>query len=114
VHHICRTGFDGKPVPPRSKGIAPHSWPVSSDKAVPGAPIPAKSLYDVAQALSWVAGHNPTVEDQIRWTDQGGPCHGDLSGRNGAEGSLNARIQLNGMALPGARRRQHQEPAACD
>ena len=70
VHHICRTGFDGKPVPPRSKGIAPHSWPVSSDKAVPGAPIPAKSLYDVAQALSWVAGHNPTVEDQIRWTDQ--------------------------------------------
>jgi hypothetical protein len=32
-------------------------------------PFP-KTLYDVAQALSWVAGHKPTVEDQIKWKDQ--------------------------------------------
>ena len=70
VHHICRTGFDGKPVQPRTKGIAPHCWPVSSDEAVPGAPSSAKSLYDVAQALSWVAGHKQAVEDQIKWKDQ--------------------------------------------
>jgi len=41
--HASKSFFAGI-LPPRSKGIAPHSWPVSSDTAVPGAPIPKNPI----------------------------------------------------------------------
>lgn len=54
VLHICRTGMDG--VPAKFDASPPSQLPVHPADAVPGAPAQASNEYDVAQALSWVAG----------------------------------------------------------
>src|ERR1035438_6006979 len=40
---------------------------VESQIEVPGAAKPARNLFDVAQALSWVAGRRESIEDQTDW-----------------------------------------------
>jgi hypothetical protein len=37
---------------------------------VPGAAKPSKNLFDVAQALSWIAARRPSVDDQIGWVNR--------------------------------------------
>lgn len=53
VLHICKTGMDGEP--PRFISDPPSKLSVKSHIRVPGSNIPVATLYDVAQALSWVA-----------------------------------------------------------
>ncbi|MFN3725238.1 MAG: DUF932 domain-containing protein [Allosphingosinicella sp.] len=65
VFNICREGMDGTPQP---FDPAPPSYLGLHRKTpVPGAAVPARTLYDVAQALSWVAGSRPNVEQQRAW-----------------------------------------------
>jgi len=66
VYHICSTGFDGAVAPAKGR-TPPHEHAVSSDKIVPGACAPVRTVYHAAQALSWVASHRSTVEDQVTW-----------------------------------------------
>ena len=54
--HICQTGCDVKTSPPYS-GDKPTEQNVRYLGAVPGAPKQATNVFDVAQALSWIASH---------------------------------------------------------
>jgi hypothetical protein len=49
VYHICSTGFDGA-VAPAKAGTRPHEHAVSSDKMVPGACAPVRTVY---RATDW-------------------------------------------------------------
>lgn len=68
VLKICATGHDAE-VEPFAEGPA-------SEKAckpgivVPGAPVPAHTLFDVSQALSWVATKRPNVDERLEWQSQ--------------------------------------------
>jgi hypothetical protein len=66
VYHICCMGFDGAAASVKP-GTPAHEIPVSSDKPVPGACAPVRNAYHAAQALSWVASHRSTVDDQLAW-----------------------------------------------
>lgn len=66
VLHICLSGEDGKIVDPFAKGAASEK-PWVPELKVPGAPSPARTLYDVSQALSWVAEKRTNPEDRRDW-----------------------------------------------
>lgn len=52
--HICQSGCDVKTIPPYT-GDKPTEQNVRYLGAVPGAPKQASNVFDVAQALSWIA-----------------------------------------------------------
>ena len=64
--HICTSGFDVEYEDPFAPG-EPTEKPVKKTKAVPGAPQEAGSLYDVSQALSWIATSRTNPEERIEW-----------------------------------------------
>ena len=64
---ICRRGEDGEPSRRYEKSFSPSSLPMIATKKVPGAPTPANSLFDVSQALAWVAKERNEVEERIQW-----------------------------------------------
>lgn len=66
ICHIARTGYDGTVLRPPEK-ISPHLRTVKSEVEVPGSARPARNLFDVAQALSWIAGNRESIEDQTDW-----------------------------------------------
>lgn len=69
VFSICRKGYDGKVggSPTKNRNLQPYDLFVSQDIKVPGAVVPATSLYNIYQALTWVADHRNTVEDREAW-----------------------------------------------
>ena len=64
--HICRSGADVQLVDPFAGG-KPSKKPVKVLSDIPGAPKPAKNLYDVCQALSWVATHRNSAAERLEW-----------------------------------------------
>lgn len=66
TYHICRSGQDVSIEDPFAKGAATEK-PVKLIGAVPGAPVPAKTLYDVSQALSWVATRRNNADERVEW-----------------------------------------------
>lgn len=66
TYHICKNGVDVEITDPFVKANA-------TDKAieviceVPGSAKPAKTVYDVSQALSWIASHRNNAEEIIAW-----------------------------------------------
>ncbi|MES2597430.1 MAG: DUF932 domain-containing protein [Verrucomicrobiota bacterium] len=66
VFHICQTGHDVEIVDPFAKGEATDKPVVLAGK-VPGAAHPAKTLYDVSQALSWLATNRNNTEERVDW-----------------------------------------------
>jgi hypothetical protein len=69
VFHICQSGHDVKISDPFEPGAASEKR-VTRLAAVPGAPSTATNLYDVSQALSWVATRRSNAEQRTDW--QGG------------------------------------------
>jgi len=69
VYHICRSGRDIEFPSPFTGGPATRK-PVKPVEEVPGAPIPARSLYDASQALSWVASRRNNPEERTAWQIQ--------------------------------------------
>lgn len=69
VFHICDSGFDVEYQDPFEKGD-PTTKAVKRTQAVPGAPVPAKTLYDVSQALSWIATTRSDSEERVQWQSQ--------------------------------------------
>ncbi len=71
VWHICRSGRDASFSPPFEKSL-PTRRKVKLLSPVPGAPDVAKTVYDVAQGLSWVASRRSDVgEADARQRDIG-------------------------------------------
>ena len=64
VYHICLSGHDVEFETPFSKG-APTEKPVVRTLDVPGAPSKANNLFDVSQALSWVATGRNNPEERL-------------------------------------------------
>lgn len=66
VYHICNSGFDVELTKPFASGDAIDK-PVKRSRKVPGATVPATNLYDVSQALSWVATGRNNSEEKVEW-----------------------------------------------
>ena len=69
VLHISRYGSDAEPGPGGSRGKA-SSWDMASTRQVPGSPAPARNIFDISQALAWVASHRNNAEERIDWQRQ--------------------------------------------
>jgi hypothetical protein len=65
--HIARTGWDGR-ITNLFEEARPHLRRVSREQQVPGALAPATNAFHVSQALSWLASHRGTLEDQFERT----------------------------------------------
>lgn len=63
--HICLSGCDVKILDPFAKGEATEK-PVEIVNDVPGAAKPAQTLYDVSQALSWLATNRNNTEERVQ------------------------------------------------
>ncbi|KAA6182737.1 DUF945 domain-containing protein [Thiohalocapsa marina] len=66
VFHLCTSGQDGELVDPFAKGPASEK-PWAPTLSVPGTATPAKTLYDVSQALSWIAERRTNPEERRDW-----------------------------------------------
>lgn len=66
ILHICQSGADVELTNPFAGG-KPSEKEIKSLNDVPGAPKPAKNLYDVCQALSWVATHRNSADERLDW-----------------------------------------------
>ena len=66
VFHICQNGVDVELTEPFAKGDASDK-PIKPLSPVPGAPNPARNLYDVSQALSWIATQRNNAEERQEW-----------------------------------------------
>lgn len=64
--HIAKSGKDVKVVAFAKKAL-PSEKEVEEGESVPGSSNPAKSLYDVSQVLTWLAGQRNDVEEQLNW-----------------------------------------------
>lgn len=64
IYHICRAGHDVEYADAFAPG-EPSEKPVVMTVEVPGARVPADNLYDVSQALSWVASHHQNLEERL-------------------------------------------------
>jgi hypothetical protein len=69
LYHICRSGHDCEIVGPY-KDNTPVTIPVREADKVPGAPAESKNLYDVSQALAWLAKERRDVQEQLVWREK--------------------------------------------
>jgi hypothetical protein len=67
--HICTSGFDVEYNDPFAIG-EPTTKAVTRTVRVPGAPDAAKNLYDVSQALSWIATSRQDSDERVDWQAQ--------------------------------------------
>jgi hypothetical protein len=66
VFHICMSGHDIDFPDPFAGGEATDK-PVRKLEAVPGQPKVASNLYDVSQAMAWVASKRNDTEERLNW-----------------------------------------------
>jgi len=66
ILHICQSGADVELADPFAGG-KPSEKEIKPLADVPGAPKPARNLYDVCQALSWVATHRNSADERLEW-----------------------------------------------
>ena len=64
--HICRSGANVELLDPFAGG-QPSANRIKFLNDVPGAPKPAKNLYDVCQALSWIATQRNSADERLEW-----------------------------------------------
>lgn len=69
VYHLCEKGCEVDFPLPFAPGEATEK-PVDDGPVVPGAANPAKSFYDVSQALSWVATKRKNPDERVLWQTQ--------------------------------------------
>lgn len=80
IFHICNSGYDVEYHDPFEKGD-PTTKTVRRTQAVPGSAVPAKTLYDVSQALSWLATTRSDSEERVEWQSQIPALVCELAGR---------------------------------
>ena len=69
ILHICEDGTDVEITDPFVPG-KPSKKATKPIMEVPGSPRPSRNLYDVSQALSWVATRRANAEERIEWQGQ--------------------------------------------
>ena len=69
VFNICRNGTDVE-IKNLSVGGQASQKQVRPTVAVPGSPNPAKNLFDVSQALSWIATQRNDPNERVEWQGQ--------------------------------------------
>ncbi len=69
AYHIADTGHDVKILGPYKDHI-PSSIPVEKLKRVPGAPPKSKNLFDISQALAWLAKDRRDLQEQLEWKEK--------------------------------------------
>jgi len=69
VWHITGTGTDAEVTGP-FKRMTPTTIAVTSGQSVPGAPRRADNLFDVSQALAWLARQRRDLQEQLMWREQ--------------------------------------------
>jgi hypothetical protein len=69
VFHICESGHDVELIDAFAKGEATEK-PVRKVLRVPGSRESAQNLYDVSQALSWVATQRNSPEERVNWQSE--------------------------------------------
>ncbi|MBT4512925.1 MAG: DUF932 domain-containing protein [Chloroflexi bacterium] len=67
--HICTSGHDAKYADP-FEPEKPSRKSMIELGVVPGAPNRARNLYDVGQALSWIATNRNNAEEKTRWQSE--------------------------------------------
>ena len=67
--HIITTGTDVKITGSYQRRV-PTTVEVEVGNAVPGAPTRSDTMYDVSQALAWLARQRHDLRDQFRWREQ--------------------------------------------
>ena len=72
VFHICNTGFDVEQIDPFEPGVATGKR-VRKLATVPGAVSPASTIYDVSQALTYVATGRTNAEQRLEWQSDVAP-----------------------------------------
>jgi hypothetical protein len=82
VFNICASGHDVELVDPFASGPA-SAKPVKQTQRVPGSPLRSDNLFDVAQALSWVASRRKNPDERIAWQRQIPTLLSELAGRVG-------------------------------
>ena len=66
VYYICKNGHDVEITDPFAKGEATEK-PCKRVQRVPGSPEQAKNLFDVSQAMSWVATRRRNPDERLTW-----------------------------------------------
>lgn len=66
VYHICDSGHDVELTDPFASGEATKK-PCNRTRRVPGSPDRASNLFDVSQAMSWVATSRKNPEERLAW-----------------------------------------------
>jgi len=66
VYHICEGGHDVELEDAFAAGDATEK-PVRQTRKVPGSPAPAANLFDVSQAMSWVATARNNPDERLEW-----------------------------------------------
>jgi hypothetical protein len=66
VFHICQSGFDVEQED-AFESAPPTEKSVKQIKRVPGSPAPATTLFDVSQAMSWVATGRNNPDERLEW-----------------------------------------------
>lgn len=66
VFSICRTGYDAEFDDPFAQGEAVEK-PMRLTTRVPGSPEMARNLFDVTQAMSWVATGRNSPDERLDW-----------------------------------------------
>jgi len=69
VYHICDDGYDVEITDPFAKGEASEK-PCKRTQRVPGSPERAGNLFDVSQAMSWVATGRTNPEERLAWQSE--------------------------------------------
>ena len=67
--HVIETGGDAE-IAGTFRGVTPTTIATTAANAVPGAPATSRNLFDVSQALAWVARQRRDVVEQITWREQ--------------------------------------------
>jgi hypothetical protein len=66
VLNICRTGEDGE-LESKNQRLLASERVFSRTNRVPGARFPVSNVFDVAQAMSWIASRRKHPEERIEW-----------------------------------------------
>lgn len=84
--HICTTGYDVEVLPCFEK-LSPVDLPFKRTMQVPGSPARAATVYDVCQALSWIATRRSDAEQRVEWQGEIGALVRPLMEYKAAKGT---------------------------
>lgn len=69
AYHIARTGYDVE-ITGQYKDQTPTTIETKQIHRVPGSPVPSKNLFDISQALAWLAKERRDIQEQLEWREQ--------------------------------------------